>query len=173
MSIGIVAEDGSTFYAECTTFDERNADEWVWENVLGKLSFWGKLPQKSRHAHSFQASCKGETIHYEVFGSPKYIKEMLMQFFAEDNSSPQFYAYYADYDWVVFCRIFGRMTDLPKGFPMFCIDLKQMMWERCLDEDWKRENHPDPSNEHNALADAEWNKGLYEKIAKYDPIPVR
>jgi len=42
---------------------------------------------------------------------------------------PEFYAYYADYDWVVFCWLFGRMIDLPKGFPWYCKDLKQMLDE--------------------------------------------
>ena len=41
------------------------------------------------------------------------------------SDKPEFYAYYADYDWVVFCWLFGRMVDLPEGFPMYCIDLKQ------------------------------------------------
>ncbi len=39
--------------------------------------------------------------------------------------NPQFYAYYADYDWVVFCWLFGTMMNLPKEFPMYCIDLMQ------------------------------------------------
>ena len=38
---------------------------------------------------------------------------------------PEFYAYYADYDWVVFCQLFGTMMDLPREFPMYCVDLKQ------------------------------------------------
>ena len=42
---------------------------------------------------------------------------------------PKFYAYYADYDWVVFCWLFGRMVDLPNGFPYYCIDLKQRLDE--------------------------------------------
>lgn len=41
------------------------------------------------------------------------------------NNKPTFYGYYCDYDWVVFCWLFGRMIDLPSGFPMYCIDLKQ------------------------------------------------
>lgn len=40
-------------------------------------------------------------------------------------NQPEFYAYYGDYDWVLFCSLFGRMVDLPKGFPMYCKDLKQ------------------------------------------------
>lgn len=41
------------------------------------------------------------------------------------SSIPSFYGYYCDYDWVVFCWLFGKMIDLPKGFPMYCKDLKQ------------------------------------------------
>ena len=41
-----------------------------------------------------------------------------------DTKDVQFYGYYSDYDWVVFCWLFGRMIDLPKGFPMFAFDLK-------------------------------------------------
>ena len=44
-----------------------------------------------------------------------------------DTKDVQFYGYYSDYDWVVFCWLFGKMIDLPKGFPMYCIDLKQIL----------------------------------------------
>lgn len=45
-------------------------------------------------------------------------------------SNPEFYAYYADYDWVVFCWLFGTMMNLPNGFPMYCKDLKQIYDEK-------------------------------------------
>ncbi len=77
-----------------------------------------------------------------------------------------FYGYYSGYDWVVFCQLFGRMIDLPKGFPMYMRDLKQMMDERNLSKEWKQENCPDPLNEHNALVDAEWNMKLFNEINK-------
>lgn len=74
-----------------------------------------------------------------------------------------FYAYYADYDWVVFCWLFGRMIDLPKGFPMYCRDLKQL-----ADETWERTGkntrYKKNENAHNALVDAKWNKELHEFI---------
>lgn len=94
--------------------------------------------------------------------------------------NPEFYAYFADYDWVVFCWLFGKMMNLPTGFPMYCKDLKQMM-DDCIKKSWKDvedstwghtgtnlnqlKNHPDypkQENEHNALADARWNKKLYD-----------
>lgn len=101
-----------------------------------------------------------------------------------NGSVPEFYAYYADYDWVVFCWLFGRMIDLPKGFPMYCKDLKQSLddllvqlnkFKNLGDDtygkiDWdlkKLKSHPKypkQENEHNALADAIWNKKLHEFI---------
>lgn len=102
----------------------------------------------------------------------------------------EFYAYYADYDWVVFCWLFGRMIDLPYGFPMYCIDLKQIMDKvakkvtnsaiklqlgipnnACIQEPTLKEkigylkripSYPIQVNEHNALADARWNKELHK-----------
>ncbi len=96
----------------------------------------------------------------------------------------EFYGYYSDYDWVVFCWLFGRMIDLPKGFPMYCIDLKQD-YDRKLSFILKEKeeltmrnfkhnpyleinslkdypNYPKQTNEHNALDDAKWNLELYK-----------
>lgn len=96
------------------------------------------------------------------------------------EEKPEFYAYYADYDWVVFCWLFGRMIDLPKEFPMYCIDLKQELdriqknTQNVQRKAWPVEgniedhflikndpNYPKNSNAHNALADAKWNRDLF------------
>jgi len=101
------------------------------------------------------------------------------------HSLPEFYAYYADYDWVAFCWLFGTMNDLPYSFPMYCIDLKQELDKKIdfiasiemLDfnqnfkvvsfEDKLKTvksmlDYPKQTNEHNALADAKWNFELYK-----------
>ena len=70
---------------------------------------------------------------------------------------PEFWAYYADYDWVVFCQLFGTMMDLPKGFPMYCKDIKQLCDDLGNPELPKQE-----SGEHNALADAKHNQVMYQ-----------
>lgn len=101
----------------------------------------------------------------------------------------ELYGYYSAYDHVALCWLFGKMIDLPKGFPMYCKDLKQILDEKELllkNEEGKLEikgsfvedigafecfhfdslkempNYPKQENEHNALADARWNKKLYE-----------
>lgn len=76
----------------------------------------------------------------------------------------QFYGYYSAYDWVVFCWLFGKMMNLPSGFPMYCRDLKQIMDEKGLTKEWKHINCPDPKGAHNALVDAKWNLKLFNVI---------
>ncbi len=59
-------------------------------------------------------------------GSGMSAIEMAMKYEINDKSLlPDLYAYYADYDFVNFCWIFGKMMNLPKGFPHYCKDLKQ------------------------------------------------
>lgn len=102
------------------------------------------------------------------------------------TTNVQFYGYYCDYDWVAFCWLFGKMIDLPKHFPMYCIDLKQMLDVKYKDGYYymnyipvddtypsiiksgrvdKVEKHPDypkQTNEHSAIHDARWNFELYK-----------
>lgn len=97
----------------------------------------------------------------------------------KDESSIEFYAYYADYDWVAFCWLFGKMIDLPKGFPMYCKELKQELDETAiiyhsrvgtikkdfnttLNEIKSFDSYPKQTNKHNAIDDAKWNRALYK-----------
>ena len=105
------------------------------------------------------------------------------------NTPNEFYAYFADYNWVAFCWLFGKMINLPNGFPKYCKDLKQELdyivdvmhlerpsisKEQCLRElkslDYPHSNlkYPEKTNEHNALADAKWNKKLHEFILNFN-----
>src|SRR3990167_2200166 len=101
ISIGIVDERGREFYCIRHGFNASKANEWVMENVLKKLE--NDIPRYSN----------------------EQIKDRLFVFLAGDKE-PEFWGYYADYDWVVFCQLFGTMMDLPKMFPMYCRDIKQL-----------------------------------------------
>lgn len=104
-----------------------------------------------------------------------------------DELLPEFYTYYGAYDWVVFCWIFGKMMELPEDFPMFSRDLKVMLDDKAMKlpnsilyNTMTMENitiytlknkvnylknhfnYPKQTDEHNAIADARWNKKLYE-----------
>ena len=130
---------------------------------------------------------KRDTLFIEGMSSEaRMAYEGRMEILKRKNQLPQFYGYYCDYDWVVFCWLFGKMIDLPQGFPMYCIDLKQMLDVKYKDGYYymnyiqvddtypsiiksgridKVEKHPDypkQTNEHSAIHDARWNFELYK-----------
>lgn len=212
ISIGIVAEDGREYHAISNEYRYKDADQWVQDNVI--------VPLYRSTVHGFAKNHIGpERFHHHYGKSNKQIAEEIKVFVANrgDNKThidvleneylrnpPEFYGYYADYDWVLFCSLFGRMIDLPKGFPMYCRDLKQMLDEFVEAKDWyygrdvwsnmhgdsirtigrgdtqaadylasneekldkvkKLKEYPKQTDEHNALADAKWNKELYHFI---------
>jgi hypothetical protein len=73
-----------------------------------------------------------------------------------------FASHNCDYDWVVLCQLFGRMVDLPVGWPKYCLDLKQMAAESV---DPRMPDLPDKI-EHHALWDAREIKYRYDWLMK-------
>jgi hypothetical protein len=130
MSIGIVAEDGRTYYAESDACDLSRASDWVKHNVIPHLKGGDRRLPRARIAAE--------------------VREFM-------GKKPEIWAYYADYDWVALCQLYGTMMDLPKGWPMYCRDLKQ--WGEMLGNP----NLPEQtSTEHNAFFDAMWTKQAWE-----------
>jgi len=144
ISIGIVAEDGRTYYAISKEFKPKKASQWVKDNVLSKLP--------SRKISFYDSPRVKE--EWRAWKSREQIKKDIMEFIGEDK--PEFWAYYADYDHVALCQLFGKMIDLPKNYPMYTNDLKQL----CMSKG--NPKLPKTDNEHNALDDAKWVKEMYE-----------
>jgi hypothetical protein len=154
ISIGIVAEDGREFYAESIEADFSKANQWVRDNVLPHL--WSKQEDKrTANIWSRDGGSGGLLWRNEI---RRDIKR-----FIGDDPSPEFWGYYADYDWVVFCQLFGTMMDLPKGFPMYCCDIKQLN-----DSMGNRELPKQDGTEHHALADARWNQTAWRFLDECD-----
>ncbi|MDB5607747.1 MAG: hypothetical protein JWP25_4647 [Bradyrhizobium sp.] len=129
LSIGMVREDGATLYLENLSADISKASKWVEENVICYLDY-------VRHG-----------VAREEIG-PK-IKAFV-------GEKPEFWAYYADYDWVALCQLYGTMMDLPSGWPMYCRDVKQL-----CDELGNPKLPEQESIEHHALGDALWTKAAW------------
>jgi len=150
ISIGVVTEDGRSYYAISTEFNPKKASQWVKENVLVHLP--------PRHVNlsdvSVSPRLKEESLAWK---SRRQIKNELLHFINSEYGLPEFWAYYADYDHVALCQLFGTMMDLPKGWPMYTRDLKQ--WCDQLGNPKLPEQGADG---HHALADARWNKQVYE-----------
>lgn len=130
LSIGVVCDDGREFYAVSYDADHSHANEWVAANVLPHLG--------TPVAH--RGTIAGD----------------LLKFVNQGVSKPEFWAYYGDYDWVVLCQLYGTMMDLPKSWPMFAMDVKQL----CVSLGDPR--LPEQTSiEHNALEDARWTRDAY------------
>lgn len=209
ISIGIVDDHGNEFYSISSEYDYEKADVWVKENVI--------MPLYRETVHGDQRNLHEPNNFHKFFGrtnkeimcdiilwmynneyqhwldSTAEFIERGIKFGWGGDVNHEFYAYYADYDWVLFCSLFGRMIDLPHGFPMYCRDLKQMLDERLAKkhiEDYTdiplpayagkqlktleeklayikaQPDYPKQDNEHSALDDAKWNKKLFKFIQK-------
>ncbi|MCU1587801.1 MAG: hypothetical protein JWN31_1294 [Frankiales bacterium] len=134
VSIGVVAEDGREYYAVSSEFDPMAVHPWVRDNVMPQLppaSTW-----KPR-----------DTIAAELEG-----------FFGSD---PVWWAWYGAYDHVALCQLWGAMPSLPRAFPRFTLDVRQL-WEHLG-------RPPMPAQTtglHDAMHDARHAKARYDALAE-------
>jgi len=163
ISIAIVDENERNFYQlnKQHNLEDSWSNEWLKENVFKQI-YNELMPISNRENSPFCFSTM--SLLFNNYGLDKNdIKQEILSFIKFDKNI-EFYGYFSDYDWVVFCWLFGRMIDLPNEFPQYCVDLKQMMKERNLSNQWKEKNCPTCKNEHSAVEDAKWNLQLYKKI---------
>jgi hypothetical protein len=156
ISIGLVAETGESFYAELDDYDEKQVNDWIRENVIGKLL----LKQKGLTA-------RGNSSQY--FGNKKqlaaYLRTWLNQF-----ESIEIWSDCLAYDWVLFCQIFGGAFEVPKNVYYIPFDICTLFKEKGVDPDISREEftkdifQDDTMSKHNALHDAFVIKSCYEKL---------
>ena len=138
ISIALVAEDGRELYLESAEADLSLANDFVKQHVIPNLG-----PVERRLTRGALR-----------LGIQKFVT----------CDAPEFVAYFASYDWVALCQLFGAMVDLPKGWPMFCLDLKQLMVSKggLEPEQLQRQYSTSMDFPHNALQDAKWCKQHWE-----------
>lgn len=147
ISLALVAESGKSLYLLNKDCDYTKADDWIRDNVLSHLP-----PRPPETDMTVMLNSNDG-----IWCPRKSFAPLIESFIGEDK--PEFWAYHADYDWVAFCQSWGRMIDIPKSFPKYCLDLKQLALSKGIQKLPKQE-----SNEHNALADANWNFQQYNQI---------
>lgn len=179
-------------------FNELLVEEGL-KNGIGSgifLSLEGQRGELMTCAELFPMSYKGLKRLIEKYGkSNKQIANEVKEFcpvkrdfsheghtlYYSELKHPEFYGYYSAYDHVCLCWLFGKMIDLPQGFPMYTKDLKQVLDEKAaVYEDrwmsgsepfeWRLDaiesiaGYPEQSNEHHSLADAKFNRDLHKFI---------
>lgn len=98
----------------------------------------------------------------------------------------ELYGYYSDYDHVVLCWLFGKMIELPNGFPMVTIDVQQELiykaeklsinfcyssgnhtvWntKEAIEYIKKNPQFPKSNNDHSAIVDARFIRRLHHYL---------
>lgn len=154
LSLALVSDDRRELYLLNADCDWSKADEWVKNNVLNSLPFITEKEAETCRKNLDVTNWTNKNFSYVPHDR---FAEIIYNFCnPHQYGRPEFIAYYADYDWVVFCQLFGKMIDLPDLFPMYCKDLKQELDRLCWDI-----SCPDF---HNALDDARWVRSTWQSI---------
>jgi len=134
VSLAVVAEDGSEFYAVSTEHDPAAANEFVRTEVLPQLEPSGDAAWLSRSA----------------------IKSMLVDFVGD--VAPRFWAWGGlPYDWLVVAQLFDVEERVPDGWRYTGYDITQLAAHQGYQVDPLDDRLPAaPPAAHHAVADARW-----------------
>jgi hypothetical protein len=171
ISTGMTREDGKSLYrivGDSRLMVDVYHHPWLSKNVLPSLPISAEYDMTDLDG-SVKPIVVWDSHHpdYRNVRSREDIAEDVKRFVL-NTPDPELWAYYGAYDHVAICQLFGRMIDLPTGFPMYTRDLKQ--------EIMRLGNPPVPEQStglHNALADATWNKETYEFLQALTKAPGR
>ena len=167
ISIGLIAENGASFYAEFNDYNKSQCDDWINENVINYLI----LNTDGIYSDSWSDT--------KIKGNKTLIKFYLSIWLSQFDEV-QLVSDVCHYDMVLFIDIFGSAWDLPKNINPSCHDINQDIAEYCnigeqVAFDLNREHFllylDDNSklligDKHNALYDAKVTKAIHEGINK-------
>ena len=166
ISIGLVDENGRSFYGEFLGYDSQQVDDWIQENVISHLKFKNENRPHNNY-DSKHIECVGYTYHMK-----RWLSEWLSQY-----DSVELVSDCCHYDMVLFIDIFGGAFDIPKNVCPACHDINQDIAEYYgISEkeafDKSREGILEEKsividgNKHNSLYDAKVIKSIYEIMHK-------
>lgn len=197
ISIGMVSESGSRFYAEFDDYDKTQVDAWLKENVIDHLVMKDAEVIVSQHggndSPNYNELMQGNT--------DKVRKELMKWLKNESDVAGKQIRFYTDcyaYDWMLLNDLicdFGVALNTPDYINYIPIDLSTMLLVMGVDPDITREDMLAPQQhdaitravfpmdfalknqdgyKHNSLWDAYVAKMCFEKLIKVidRPVPV-
>lgn len=170
ISIGLISEDGRTFYAELNDYDETQVDDWLRENVINNLLF--KTPPEGQQEHWAQSRVSPEISLHQAWNvdlrdNRKEVSENLKEWLSQFESV-EIWSDCLAYDWVLFNQLFEHAFNIPKNVYYIPFDICTLMKIKGIDPDISREEfaglEAGTDRKHNALWDAQVIKNCYEKL---------
>ncbi len=165
ISIGLIAENGSQFYAELTDYDQSQIDEWLEKNVIQNL-----LLQNLNDGQTIKKSsgvvAKGDKLH---------VRKELCSWLSDMSGEIQFVSDVSHFDFVLLLDLLAEsIFDIPDRISKTCVDLNEIIAEymgispkEAFDKSredlltFAIDGFSD-DNKHNALYDALVIKAIYE-----------
>lgn len=172
ISIGIISEDGKTFYAELNDYDKTQIDSWLKNNVIDNLIIEKPLPGEeeyyvaSRNEDNLIGNSLYESYSIRLRGSKKTIAKELKIWLGQFDSVEMWSDCLA-YDWVLFNDLFGNAFGIPNNVNYIPFDICTLFKIKGIDPDISREmfiGNSVKGQKHNALYDAEVIKACYHKL---------
>ena len=162
ISIGLISEDGKTFYAELNDYDKSQIDNWLQENVIDNLLF-------NHHEVLLQKSPIVGNSTYTIKSNSEAVASTLEIWLSQWNEV-EIWSDCLSYDWVLFNQLFGHAFNIPSNVYYIPFDICTLFKLKNIDPDINREEfaalEAGKDRKHNALWDAQVIKSCYEKAMK-------
>lgn len=159
ISIGLISENGKTFYAELYDYDKTQVNTWIQENVLVNTSYLKDSNNMDIASKSYDCVYMPTTM--------EYLKEDLSAWLSQFDTV-ELWSDCLAYDWVLFCDIFGDAFSIPSNIYYIPFDICTLFKMKGIDPDINREQFAGiQGNKHNALHDANVIKTCYERLTGY------
>ena len=159
ISLGMVAETGTEFYAEFTDYDASQVDPWIQEHVVNNL-----ILSSERDGVWIEPALVEGKNSCRVLGNKTYVEYYLSAWLRGLSESVDFrqltlHGDHLAYDWVLLCELFGGALSLPDFIYYIPIDLATSLRECEYDPDVSREQFAQMRDigaltKHNSLFDA-------------------
>lgn len=167
ISLGLISDNGKSFYAEFTDYDKSQCDPWIQENVLAHLKFPNGQFTRIAHRNDGELDLNGVEMRL-----PKELVREQLRTWLSQFGDIQLVSDVCHYDMVLFIDIFGGAFDLPWNVNAACHDANQDIARYCgISEkaafDLSREefiadrDKTIDGDKHNALYDAKVIREIY------------
>lgn len=162
ISFGMAAEDGREYYAASRDMPHKRIakSDWLCRNVVPSLP----RIHGDRRLHVGRGNPLALDFEHPDMLSRNRLAAGVLRFI-QATPAVELWAWYGAYDHVCLAWLYGPMSQLPDGIPMWTNDLRQEALRLGLsDEDMPKQ----AAGHHNALADARHNKVMGEFLAEVE-----
>lgn len=172
ISVGLVTENGDTFYGEFNDYREAKINKWLQKNVVANLRFvkdhyyWGMNSDQGK----IEVKASREDIANYLHKWFQFVLGRSERLNAVSGDKIEMWGDCVSYDWVLFCDLWGHAFDIPKCISYIPLDICTLFKDRDLDPHISREEFIADRQlslkvrKHNALYDAQVIKGCYYKL---------